>query len=82
VMRQLLFQFLDADLPAFNGPPLQKQILSLGAGFDTSFFQLVKEGRIPHIFVEVDFSEVPHIHLLVVFVPLIVHMKIDELVDV
>ncbi|CAK9253738.1 unnamed protein product [Sphagnum jensenii] len=58
VMRQLLFQFLDADLPAFNGPPLQKQILSLGAGFDTSFFQLVKEGRIPHIFVEVDFSEV------------------------
>jgi tRNA wybutosine-synthesizing protein 4 len=40
-MRQLLFQFLDADLPAFNGPPLQKQILSLGAGFDTSFFQLV-----------------------------------------
>jgi hypothetical protein len=41
-----------------------------------------KEGRIPHIFVEVDFSEVPHIHLLVVFLPMIVHMKIDELVDV
>ncbi|KAH9530493.1 hypothetical protein CY35_20G005600 [Sphagnum magellanicum] len=58
VMRQLLFQFLDAGSPALNGPPPRKQILSLGAGFDTSFFQLVEEGRILHNFVEVDFSEV------------------------
>ncbi len=44
VMRQLLFQFLDAGSPALNGPPPRKQILSLGAGFDTSFFQLVVRG--------------------------------------
>ncbi len=44
VMRQLLFQFLDADSPALNDPPPRKQILSLGAGFDTSFFQLVVRG--------------------------------------
>ena len=35
-----------------------KQVLSLGAGFDTSFFQLVREGRAPAKYFEVDFKEV------------------------
>lgn len=51
-MRKLLLQFLESDFPQ------KKQILSLGAGFDTTFFQLVGEGRAPYKYVEVDFVEV------------------------
>lgn len=40
-MRKLLLQFLAAEVPGSGGQPTQKQILSLGAGFDTTFFQLV-----------------------------------------
>lgn len=40
-MRKLLFQFLDAEVQNSDGPSPQKQILSLGAGFDTTYFQLV-----------------------------------------
>ena len=40
-MRMLLLQFLESDIPDASGLPEKKQILSLGAGFDTSFFQLV-----------------------------------------
>jgi len=57
-MRKLLFQFLDSEVPNSEGPSPQKQILSLGAGFDTTYFQLVEEGRAPHKFVELDFLEV------------------------
>jgi O-methyltransferase involved in polyketide biosynthesis len=34
-------QFLESDIANATGPPPKKQILSLGAGFDTTFFQLV-----------------------------------------
>ncbi|KAG0593942.1 hypothetical protein M758_UG033700 [Ceratodon purpureus] len=57
-MRMLLLQFLESDIPNASGPPPKKQILSLGAGFDTTFFQLVAEGRAPRKFVELDFLEV------------------------
>lgn len=40
-MRMLLMQFLESDTPSAGGPPPKKQILSLGVGFDTTFFQLV-----------------------------------------
>ncbi|OIW17615.1 hypothetical protein TanjilG_28965 [Lupinus angustifolius] len=49
--RKLLYQFLDVG-------STKKQILSLGAGFDTTYFQLQDEGKAPHLYVEVDFKEV------------------------
>ncbi|XP_010474841.1 PREDICTED: leucine carboxyl methyltransferase 1-like isoform X1 [Camelina sativa] len=50
--RKLLSQFLETSSPA------KKQILSLGAGFDTTFFQLLDEGKGPNLYVELDFKEV------------------------
>ncbi|CAI0445954.1 unnamed protein product [Linum tenue] len=50
-LRQLLFQFLDSG-------QTKKQILSLGAGFDTTYFQLQDEGKAPFLYVELDFKEV------------------------
>ncbi|XP_044962387.1 leucine carboxyl methyltransferase 1 homolog isoform X2 [Hordeum vulgare subsp. vulgare] len=56
VLRKLMLQFLSAG----NGSNDQKkkQILSLGAGFDTTFFQLQDEGLAPYLYVELDFQEV------------------------
>ncbi|KAM3195761.1 hypothetical protein ACQJBY_071746 [Aegilops geniculata] len=56
VLRKLMLQFLNAG----NGSDDQKrkQILSLGAGFDTTFFQLQDEGLAPYLYVELDFQEV------------------------
>ncbi|CAN1248876.1 Leucine carboxyl methyltransferase 1 homolog [Linum perenne] len=48
--RKLLNQFLEKDQ--------KKQILSLGAGFDTTYFQLQDEGKAPFLYVELDFKEV------------------------
>eukprot|EP00249_Psilotum_nudum_P016643 c25925_g1_i1 orf=83-1063(+) len=56
-LRKLLLQFLDDGFP-LGEPAPKKQILSLGAGFDTTFFQLQEEGKSLHLFVEVDFKEV------------------------
>ncbi|EPS72573.1 hypothetical protein M569_02182, partial [Genlisea aurea] len=56
-LRKLLYQFLDIEIhldEKFN----KKQILSLGAGFDTTFFQLQDEGKAPQRYVELDFKEV------------------------
>ncbi|XP_031277598.1 leucine carboxyl methyltransferase 1 homolog [Pistacia vera] len=50
--RKLLYQFLDCERN------VKKQILSLGAGFDTTYFQLQDEGKAPHLYVELDFKEV------------------------
>mmetsp|Transcript_47993 Transcript_47993/g.79859 ORF Transcript_47993/g.79859 Transcript_47993/m.79859 type:complete len:332 (-) Transcript_47993:598-1593(-) len=52
-LRRLLRQFLEA-----GGPNVQKQVLSIGAGFDTTYFQLKGEGQAPHLYVEVDFPEI------------------------
>ncbi|CAM6084519.1 unnamed protein product [Calypogeia fissa] len=58
-MRKLVLQFLEgADPRKAAGTQPRKQVLSLGAGFDTLFFQLKDEGRAPHLFVEMDFLEV------------------------
>ncbi|XP_030502155.2 leucine carboxyl methyltransferase 1 homolog [Cannabis sativa] len=57
-LRQLLFQFLDTESNGDEKVQTKKQILSLGAGFDTTFFQLQDEGKAPHLYVEVDFKEV------------------------
>ncbi|KAM6556205.1 hypothetical protein CsatB_003224 [Cannabis sativa] len=57
-LRQLLFQFLDTESYGDEKVQTKKQILSLGAGFDTTFFQLQDEGKAPHLYVEVDFKEV------------------------
>jgi tRNA wybutosine-synthesizing protein 4 len=57
-MRKLVLQFLDVTDPSYVDGTPRKQVLSLGAGFDTLFFQLKDEGRAPHLFVELDFVEV------------------------
>nr|XP_043628074.1 leucine carboxyl methyltransferase 1 homolog [Erigeron canadensis] len=51
-------QFLNQFLKSNDGGPVKKQILSLGAGFDTTYFQLQDEGKAPHLYVELDFKEV------------------------
>ncbi|XP_021641013.2 leucine carboxyl methyltransferase 1 homolog isoform X2 [Hevea brasiliensis] len=39
-LRKLLYQFLDCEMNANDGGHTKKQILSIGAGFDTTYFQL------------------------------------------
>ncbi|CAM8987260.1 unnamed protein product [Rhodiola kirilowii] len=56
--RKLLSQFLDAGKDIESGGSVKKQILSLGAGFDTTYFQLQDEERAPYLYVELDFKEV------------------------
>ncbi|KAG7025343.1 tRNA wybutosine-synthesizing protein 4, partial [Cucurbita argyrosperma subsp. argyrosperma] len=58
-LRNLLFQFLNVGTNTEEHT--KKQILSLGAGFDTTYFQLqasFNEGNAPHLYVELDFKEV------------------------
>ncbi|XP_076923365.1 leucine carboxyl methyltransferase 1 homolog [Bidens hawaiensis] len=55
--RKFLHQFLNSESKSNEGH-IKKQILSLGAGFDTTYFQLKDEGRAPHLYVELDFKEV------------------------
>ncbi|XP_057981681.1 leucine carboxyl methyltransferase 1 homolog isoform X2 [Malania oleifera] len=57
-LRKLLLQFLDCEIDASEKISTKKQILSLGAGFDTTYFQLQEEGNAPHLYVELDFKEV------------------------
>ncbi|WVZ04389.1 hypothetical protein V8G54_025195 [Vigna mungo] len=69
-IRKLLYQFLDVEKKTDGDAPIKKQILSLGAGFDTTYFQLqvpgfpcdlywhADEGKAPDLYVEVDFKEV------------------------
>ncbi|KAL5058730.1 hypothetical protein RYX36_030334 [Vicia faba] len=57
-LRKLLYQFLDVEKKTDENGPTKMQILSLGAGFDTTYFQLQDEGKAPHLYVEVDFKEV------------------------
>ncbi|XP_043711635.1 leucine carboxyl methyltransferase 1 homolog isoform X2 [Telopea speciosissima] len=56
--RKLLFQFLTCERHGSGNGHLKKQIVSLGAGFDTTFFQLQDEGNAPYLYVELDFKEV------------------------
>ncbi|XP_040991325.1 leucine carboxyl methyltransferase 1 homolog [Juglans microcarpa x Juglans regia] len=56
--RKLLYQFLDCQGDMDGQGHTKKQILSLGAGFDTTFFQLQDEGKAPYLYVELDFKEV------------------------
>ncbi|PWA87265.1 leucine carboxyl methyltransferase [Artemisia annua] len=55
--RKFLNQFLSCEPKSSEGQ-VKKQILSLGAGFDTTYFQLQDEGKAPHLYVELDFKEV------------------------
>ncbi|KAL4567227.1 hypothetical protein LXL04_022803 [Taraxacum kok-saghyz] len=55
--RKILHQFLNSETKSNEGH-VKKQILSLGAGFDTTYFQLQDEGKAPHLYVELDFKEV------------------------
>ncbi|KAB1200784.1 Leucine carboxyl methyltransferase 1 [Morella rubra] len=55
--RKLLYQFLNCERDLNGKGDTKKQILSLGAGFDTTFFQLQDEGRAPYLYVELDFKE-------------------------
>lgn len=57
-LRKLLYQFLSCERDAKEQGHAKKQILSLGAGFDTTYFQLQDEGKAPYIYVELDFKEV------------------------
>ncbi|XP_071691187.1 leucine carboxyl methyltransferase 1 homolog [Rutidosis leptorrhynchoides] len=56
--RKFLNMFLNSETGSSNGGHVKKQILSLGAGFDTTYFQLQDEGKAPHLYVELDFKEV------------------------
>ncbi|CAA2997010.1 tRNA wybutosine-synthesizing 4 isoform X1 [Olea europaea subsp. europaea] len=57
-VRKLLHQFLNCELKTDEQGNTKKQILSLGAGFDTTYFQLQDEGKAPYLYVELDFKEV------------------------
>ncbi|XP_048334727.1 leucine carboxyl methyltransferase 1 homolog [Ziziphus jujuba] len=57
-LRKLLNQFLESESNADEHGQVKKQILSLGAGFDTTYFQLQDEGKAPYLYVELDFKEV------------------------
>ncbi|KAJ8447276.1 hypothetical protein Cgig2_013053 [Carnegiea gigantea] len=57
-LRKLLFQFLNSDANLEEDRRTKKQVLSLGAGFDTTYFQLQEEGKAPDLYVELDFKEV------------------------
>ncbi|CAH2039398.1 unnamed protein product [Thlaspi arvense] len=52
--RKLMSQFLESG----KSSQPKKQILSLGAGFDTTYFQLLDESKGPNLYVELDFKEV------------------------
>ncbi|KAK9142880.1 hypothetical protein Syun_012280 [Stephania yunnanensis] len=56
-LRNLILQFLHCGRHS-DGSVTKKQILSLGAGFDTTYFQLQDEGIGPFLYVELDFKEV------------------------
>uniref|UniRef100_A0A5B7BE94 Leucine carboxyl methyltransferase 1 homolog n=1 Tax=Davidia involucrata TaxID=16924 RepID=A0A5B7BE94_DAVIN len=56
--RKLLYQFLNCEKNTDEKGHTKKQILSLGAGFDTTFFQLQEEGKAPYLYIELDFKEV------------------------
>eukprot|EP00741_Cyanophora_paradoxa_P012548 tig00020614_g12125.t1 len=43
---------------ALGGPGVRKQVVSLGAGFDTTFFHLRRQNATPAAFLEIDFPEV------------------------
>ncbi|KAG0456931.1 hypothetical protein HPP92_022088 [Vanilla planifolia] len=58
VLQKLLRQFLNPKENSGDSSQSKKQILSLGAGFDTIYFQLVEEGIAPYLYVELDFLEV------------------------
>ncbi|KAI4302826.1 hypothetical protein MLD38_038527 [Melastoma candidum] len=55
--RKLLYEFLDCGRSTTINSS-KKQVLSLGAGFDTTYFQLKDEGKAPFLYVELDFKEV------------------------
>ncbi|KAJ8633756.1 hypothetical protein MRB53_027092 [Persea americana] len=57
-LRKFLLQFLKPEGGGDDRIHVKKQILSLGAGFDTTYFQLQEEGIAPDIYVELDFKEV------------------------
>ncbi|WCJ23015.1 hypothetical protein M5689_005065 [Euphorbia peplus] len=57
-LRKLMYQFLDCELSSGGENHTKKQILSIGAGFDTTYFQLQDEGKAPSLYVELDFKEV------------------------
>ncbi|XP_022843560.1 tRNA wybutosine-synthesizing protein 4 isoform X2 [Olea europaea var. sylvestris] len=57
-VRKLLHQFLNCEVNTDGQGNTKKQILSLGAGFDTTYFQLQDEGKAPYLYVELDFIEV------------------------
>ncbi|TXG62512.1 hypothetical protein EZV62_009506 [Acer yangbiense] len=57
-LRKLLYQFLNSERNGEEECHRKKQILSLGAGFDTTYFQLQDEGKAPYLYVELDFKEV------------------------
>ncbi|KAL4178585.1 hypothetical protein AMTRI_Chr13g83020 [Amborella trichopoda] len=57
-LRKFLFQFLKSRGQDDDECDMKKQVVSLGAGFDTTFFQLQEEGNAPDLYVELDFKEV------------------------
>ncbi|XP_077236833.1 leucine carboxyl methyltransferase [Tasmannia lanceolata] len=57
-LRKLLLQFLTSERHGDDKNPTMKQIVSLGAGFDTTYFQLQEEGIAPYLYLELDFKEV------------------------
>ncbi|WOK95354.1 leucine carboxyl methyltransferase 1 [Canna indica] len=57
-LRKLLLQFLKSERKTNGESRTKKQIVSLGAGFDTTYFQLLDEGIAPYLYVELDFKEV------------------------
>ncbi|RWW80070.1 hypothetical protein BHE74_00011610 [Ensete ventricosum] len=67
-LRKLLLQFLKSERKTNDKNQTEKQILSLGAGFDTTYFQLLDEGIAPYLYVELDFKEVRYFRAHLTFV--------------
>lgn len=67
-VRRMMDAFLSTPLPGDGdddavgdgGDEKKRQVVSIGAGFDTTFFRLRKEGRAPARYLEVDYREVMH----------------------
>ncbi|KAG9160674.1 hypothetical protein Leryth_017466 [Lithospermum erythrorhizon] len=56
-MKDEYVHFLDCGTNSNEAGNMKKQILSLGAGFDTTYFMLQDEGKAPYLYVELDFKE-------------------------
>ncbi len=57
-MRKIVERFMQTEYKVEGGEEKKKQIVCLGAGFDTLFFHLQKKGMAPGLHIELDFPAI------------------------